>query len=39
VYNLPPGMYADEQIVFQLDNAGKVLGLVMANQPLPRRPD
>ncbi len=39
VYNLPPGMYADEQIVFQLDAAGKVLGLVMANQPLPRRPD
>ncbi|MEX0677269.1 MAG: serine hydrolase domain-containing protein [Pirellulales bacterium] len=36
-FMLPPGMYADEQIVFQTDDGGKVLGAVMANQYLPRR--
>ncbi len=36
-FNLPPGMYADEQVVFQTDPSGKVLGAVMANQYLARR--
>lgn len=38
-FQLPPGMYADEQIVFQTDADGKVAGAVMANQYLPRRAD
>ncbi len=38
-FKLPPGMYADEQIVFQLDAAGQVIGAIMANQYLPRQPD
>jgi hypothetical protein len=39
VFNLPPGMYADEQVVFQTDPGGKVIGAVMANQYLRRRAD
>ncbi len=36
-FNLPPGMYADEQIVFQMDPAGRIVGMLMANMFLPRR--
>jgi hypothetical protein len=35
-FNLPPGMYADEQVVFQGDERGNVTGVVMANQYLKR---
>jgi CubicO group peptidase (beta-lactamase class C family) len=35
-FQLPPGMYADEQIVFQTDAGGKAVGAVMANMYLPR---
>jgi serine beta-lactamase-like protein LACTB len=35
-FALPAGMYSDEQIVFQEDTAGNVIGLVMANMYLPR---
>ena len=35
-FNLPPGMYADEQVVFQTDAAGKAIGALMANQYLAR---
>jgi serine beta-lactamase-like protein LACTB len=35
-FKLPAGMYADEQVVFQLDAAGKSTGAIMANQYLPR---
>jgi hypothetical protein len=38
-FALPPGMYSDEQIVFQEDAAGNVTGLVMANMYLPRQSD
>ena len=38
-FQLPPGMYADEQVVFQTDADGKVLGAIMANMYLPRRAD
>ncbi len=38
-FALPPGMYADEQVVFQLDSAGNCTGAIMANQYLPRRFD
>jgi Beta-lactamase len=38
-FQLPPGMYADEQIVFQTDAGGKVQGAIMANQYLPRSAD
>ncbi|MEX0978919.1 MAG: serine hydrolase domain-containing protein, partial [Pirellulales bacterium] len=36
-FQLPPGMYADEQVVFQTDADGKVLGAIMANMYLARR--
>ena len=35
VFNLPPGMYADEQVVFQVDEDGRVRGAVLGNQYLP----
>ena len=38
-FALPPGMYADERIVFQLDPSGKVAGAILANMYLPRRSD
>jgi hypothetical protein len=38
-FALPPGMYSDEQIVFQEDAAGNVTGLMMANMYLPRQSD
>jgi len=36
VFALPPGMYADEEIVFQTDASGTVSGAIMANMHLPR---
>jgi CubicO group peptidase (beta-lactamase class C family) len=38
-FQLPPGMYSDEQVVFQTDADGKVLGAIMANMYLARRAD
>jgi len=38
-FRLPPGMYDDEQVVFQTDPSGKVIGAVMANMYLPRSAD
>ena len=38
-FALPPGMYADEQIVFQTDPDGRVAGAMMANMYLPRQAD
>jgi len=38
-FNLSPGMYSDEQVVFQTDPSGKVLSALMANMMLPRRAD
>lgn len=38
-FALPPGMYTDEQLVFQIDSAGKAIGAIMANQYLSRRHD
>jgi len=38
-FALPPGMYSDEQLVFQIDSAGKATGAIMANQYLSRRRD
>ena len=35
-FRLPPGMYDDEHVVFQVDAGGKVAGVVMANMYLPR---
>jgi serine beta-lactamase-like protein LACTB len=35
-FKLPAGMYSDEQVVFQLDAAGKATGAIMANQYLER---
>ena len=36
-FRLPPGMYDDEHVVFQLDPKGNALGVVMANMYLPRQ--
>lgn len=38
-FNLPPGMYADEQVVFMAGADGLATGVVMANQYLKRRAD
>jgi hypothetical protein len=38
-FALPPGMYTDEQVVFQIDSTGKAIGAIMANQYLSRRED
>ena len=38
-FNLPPGMYADEQVVFQLDPSGRAIGALLANQYLERQRD
>lgn len=35
-FKLPPGMYSDEQVVFQTSPEGVVLGAVMANMYLPK---
>jgi hypothetical protein len=36
VFRTPAGLYDDEQIVFQVDAAGKVHGLQLAGMPLKR---
>lgn len=36
-FQLPPGMYTDEQAVFQLDAEGRPIGVVFAGMYLPRR--
>ena len=36
VFKMPPGMYVDEQLVFQPDARGKVHTAVLANMPLAR---
>lgn len=38
-FALPPGMYTDEQLIFQIDAAGKPIGAILANQYLSRRAD
>jgi serine beta-lactamase-like protein LACTB len=38
-FNNPPGMYSDEQTVFQTDKSGKAIGAVFANQYLERHAD
>jgi hypothetical protein len=37
VFRMPPGLYMDEQLVFQADRKGKVHTAVLANVPLRRR--
>ncbi|MBM3832771.1 MAG: beta-lactamase family protein [Verrucomicrobia bacterium] len=37
VFKMPPGLYIDEQLVFQLDTRGKVHRAVLANMTLRRR--
>ncbi|MCI0747075.1 MAG: beta-lactamase family protein [Verrucomicrobia subdivision 3 bacterium] len=37
VYKMPPGLYTDEQLVFQPDRQGRVHTAVLANMPLRRR--
>jgi len=39
VFKMPPGMYVDEQLVFQLGPDGTVHSVILANMTLPRRPD
>ena len=36
VFKMPPGMYVDEQLVFQVGPDGKVHGAILANMTLPR---
>src|SRR5690606_10565276 len=36
-FRLPPGMYTDEQVVFQLDADGNAIGAMLAGMYLPRR--
>lgn len=36
-FNISPGMYSDEQVVFQSDASGKVLSAIFANMTLGRR--
>ncbi len=38
VFKMPPGMYVDEQLVFQVGADGCVHGIILANMTLPRRP-
>jgi CubicO group peptidase (beta-lactamase class C family) len=37
VFKMPPGLYSDEQLVFQPDRRGNVHTAVLANMPLRRR--
>ncbi|OHB67363.1 MAG: hypothetical protein A2V70_06515 [Planctomycetes bacterium RBG_13_63_9] len=39
VFKLPPGMYVDEQLIFQVAPDGKVYSVILANMTLPRRPE
>jgi CubicO group peptidase (beta-lactamase class C family) len=36
VFNMPPGLYTDEQLVFLLDRSGRVPGAILANMTLKR---
>jgi hypothetical protein len=36
VFKMPPGLYTDEQLVFQLDRNGRPHTAVLANMPLKR---
>jgi len=36
VFKMPPGLYLDEQLVFQEDNRGRVHGIILANMKLRR---
>ena len=36
VFNMPPGLYTDEQLIFQLDKQGRVHGVILANMTLKR---
>ncbi len=38
-FRMPPGMYDEEHVVFQLDASGKPVAAVLANMVLPRRAD
>ncbi len=38
VFKLPPGMYVDEQLVFQVASDGSVPSILFANVPMHRRP-
>lgn len=37
IFKMPPGLYTEEQLVFQTDRKGKVHTAVLANMPLRRR--
>jgi len=37
VFKMPPGLYTDEQLIFQVDNNGRAHTAVLANMPLERR--
>ena len=37
VFKMPPGMYVDEQLVFQVGPDGEVHSVILANMTLPRR--
>jgi len=37
VFKMPPGMYVDEQLVFQVGPDGEVYSVILANMVLPRR--
>jgi hypothetical protein len=37
VFKMPPGLYTDEYLIFQLGADGHVHGIVMANVPMPHR--
>jgi hypothetical protein len=38
VFKMPEGLYADEYLVFELDETGRVHAATLANMTLPRRP-
>jgi hypothetical protein len=38
-FAMPPGMYADEQVVFECDAQGRAHTALLANMPLRRRPE
>ena len=37
VFQMPPGLYSDEQLVFQAARDGKVRSAILANMTLPQR--
>ena len=38
VFQMPEGLYADEELIFERDSNGAVHTAVLANMRLPRRP-